>query len=666
MGVSASASRGQPGVDGRQRHLDPLERFERAGLVKVVISVVGVDGDGFVVPRDGGFVIARVGVFLGDPVQAEGVVGLRLQHREESGESVGLSHAGILHRISAGYNQGGSSSPKRWSGYAPDMPHLREDRSSPVVRRRVSPVSTRLILLAVGVLLGCGLQTGCDSGYAARQTIDLRPRIVEIQDHHGGTRRISLIHQDEWYQSFGPSIEIIDPEDGLRISTIDIGPFGTVPPISDLRVCLDGNLYAVYANDRVVRFDLQNARRPVAVRTWTAEELGFRPVLLSEAGGEIWVSGRGGVISLRDSARPRLTDLPDEAMLGRVVEAPEGLLLTNGRRVIAMEDGRYLGAASDLQRVPRELSDRIGWKDAYVFILRGDKATTVGLMGPDIRELDSEVFPYAIWKARVLGDRLWAVGEDELVTWKIDDDGHLVEPQFVPIKGARDIAMLRDNYYAVAGTFGRAIYRFKADAGGAADEFLAVERSPGRVVQAITDGRRVLAGSEEGNWLYRIGGKMELSEKDLQTNTRGTRSLTLGWGEVSIDDTSKELTILPLGAPEFTWSPSNGGRIFTLETAADRVWVGHDGGVDVFEFKEGKVVSTGSIVVEGPVVWLFRPRVGDKVAFVSAFGGIGTAEVVPDPGADEALVRRVRPEEAVEAEGAMREAGGLAPLPDSR
>lgn len=567
-----------------------------------------------------------------------------------------------------------SSSLSRWTRYAPDMPQIREDRSIPSFWRRDASAldrafggrSGRLIRVVVGLLLGCGLQSGCDSGYSARQTIDLRPRIVEIQDHHGGTRRISITHEDEWYQSFGPAIEIIDPDDGLRISSIEIGPFGTVPSISDMRVCGDGFLYAVYSNDRVVRFDLQNPRRPAPDRTWTAKELGIRPVLVSEAGGEIWISGREGVLSLGEPDRVRLADLPGDLQLGRVVDAPEGLLITNGRQVIAMEDGRYLGASSDLQRVPAGLADRIGWKDAYVFILRGEKATTVGLMGPDIRQLDASTFPYVIWTARVLGDRLWAVGEDELVTWKIDDEGHLVEPQFVPLKGARDIAMVRENYYAVAGTFGRAIYRFKADSGGAADEFLAVERSPGRVVQAITDGRRVLAGSEEGNWLYRIGGSMELSEKDLQTNTRATRSLTLGWGEASIDDTGKVLTILPLGAPEFVWSPANGGRIFTLETAADRVWVGHDDGVDVFEFKEGAVISTGSIVVEGPVVWLFRPRVGDKVAFVSAFGGIGTAEAVPDPDADEALVQRVRPEEAVKAEGAMREAGGLTPIPDQR
>ena len=179
------------------------------------------------------------------------------------------------------------------------------------------------------------------------------------------------------------------------------------------------------------------------------------------------------------------------------------------------------------------------------------------------------------------------------------------------------------------------------------------------MVQAITDGRRVLAGSEEGNWLYRIGGRMELSDKDLQSNTAGSRKVTLSWGEAEIEGDRKSLTITPLAGPDFQWSPPNEGRIYTLETADERVWVGHDEGVDVFEFRDAAVRSTGSILMEGPVAWLFRPRVGNEVAYVSAFGGIGTAEAVPDPEADSALVQRVRPEEAAEAEESMREAGGL-------
>ena len=64
--------------------------------------------------------------------------------------------------------------------------------------------------------------------------------------------------------------------------------------------------------------------------------------------------------------------------------------------------------------------------------------------------------------------------------------------------------------------------------------------------------------------------------------------------------------------------------------------------------------NIGGILMEGPVAWLFRPRVGDEVAFVSIFGGLGTLEVVPDPEADESLVRLVRPEDAAQAEKDMR------------
>ncbi len=528
--------------------------------------------------------------------------------------------------------------------------------NDPHVRHRRSVFATvPLVIVSCLAILG---QTGCDEGYSARQTIDLRPRVVEVQDHHGGTRRVTVINGEQWYQSFGPVIEIIDAEDGLRISTIDLGPFGTIPSISDMVIAADGALYVAYANDRVVRFDLSNPRRPTEDRTWTRADLGVRPIHLSAAGGTVWVSGREGLARLDEPGIVQLGNLADPPSFGHVLETSAGPVITNRRQIIAVEDGRYLGAASEMRPVPPAMSARLG-RQAMVFVLRGAAANTVGLMGPDFRELDSETFGDTIWMARIVDDRLWAVCEDELITWRIDDAGRMVEPQFIPVKGARDVGLLRPNYYAVAGTFGRAIYRYKADSGGAADEFLAVERSPGRMVQAITDGRRVLAGSEEGNWLYRIGGRMELSDKDLQSNPAGSRKVTLSWGEAEIGDDRTSLTITPLTGSDFRWSPPNEGRIYTLETADERVWVGHDEGIDVFEFRDEAVRTTGSIVMEGPVAWLFRPRVGNEVAFVSAFGGIGTAEAVPDPEADSALVQRVRPEEAAEAEESMREAGGL-------
>ena len=104
----------------------------------------------------------------------------------------------------------------------------------------------------------------------------------------------------------------------------------------------------------------------------------------------------------------------------------------------------------------------------------------------------------------------------------------------------------------------------------------------------------------------------------------------------------------------FEWRCPWNGRILTLEAADDRVFVGHDFGVECFDFRDGRVENIGGILMEGPVAWLFRPRVGDEVAFVSIFGGLGTLEVVPDPEADESLVRLVRPEDAAQAEKEMR------------
>ena len=648
----AAASRGdQAGLRGLDRFRHAIKGFQRSGLVKVQVSVVGIGGDRPVVPAEGGVVFLGLGMFLCDAVEAERVAGFGFQHLEEAVESVGFGHGGIVRRIEAEDKRPEVVLRAR-NRYAPVMiasidPHVRH--------RRSAFATISIMIAACTAVLG---QAGCDEGYSARQTIDLRPRIVEVQDHHGGTRRVTVINGEQWYQSFGPVIEIIDAEDGLRISTIELGPFGTIPSISDMVLAADGALYVAYANDRVVRFDLSNPRRPTEDRTWTRADLGVRPIHLSATGGTVWVSGREGVGRLDEPGIVQLGDLPDPPSFGHVVETSVGPVVTNRRQVIAVADGRYLGAASDLRPVPPALSARLG-KEAMVFVLRGAAANTVGLMGPDFRQLDAETFGDTIWSARIVGDRLWAICEDELITWRIDDEGRMVEPQFIPVKGARDVGLLRPNYYAVAGTFGRAIYRYKADSGGAADEFLAVERTPGRVVQAITDGRRVLAGSEEGNWLYRIGGRIELSDKDLQSNTAGTRKVTLSWGEAEIGDGRTTLSITPLDGADFRWSPPNDGRIYTLETADERIWVGHDEGIEVFEYRDATIRPTGSILMEGPVAWLFRPRVGNEVAFVSAFGGMGTAEAVPDPEADSALVQRVRPEEAADAEEAMREAGGL-------
>jgi len=530
----------------------------------------------------------------------------------------------------------------------------------------------RTVLPTLGLGLGFALALalvpwlgGCETTYAPRQTLDLRPRVLEVVDHHGGTRRVTLVRDDVWYQSFGPELEAIDARDGLRISSVEAAPWGEIAPISDMVVAGD-ELVVVHARDRVVRYALDNPRRPRFIEEIDAAALGIEPLFVSVEDGRVWVSGDGGTTPLDARGLVELADLPSDAPVGHVVATNEGLAAPVGRRILALDDGRYLGAASDLRVIRGPAADLVDPEGGFVFLFGSDEATTVGILGPDLRERDRRAFPTTIHVARALGDRVWAVMPTEIVTWPIEAGGVFGPPQFIPVKGARDIAMIDENYYAVAGTFGRAIYRFKADGSGDADEFVAVERSPGRLEMAVTDGRRVLAGGIEGNWLYRIGGTIELSDRPLRSSTAQVDSVTLAWCEASIDEDGRTLRISPVGADPFAWSPPHDGVIHTLESAGDHVWVGHDFGLEAFGFRDGAVVSAGSVVLEGPVVWLFRPRVGDEVCYVSVFGGIGTAEIVPDPDADPGLVRMVRPEEAEKAEREMREAAGMPPSSDSR
>ncbi len=532
--------------------------------------------------------------------------------------------------------------------------------------------STRGLLARLLVAATAGLSVvpvvglaGCETTYAARQTLDLRPRVLEVLDHHGGTRRVTLVRDDVWYQSFGPEIETIDAQDGLRITSLEAAPWGEIAPISDMVIAGD-ELVVVHARDRVIRYALDNPRRPRFLDEIDAATLGVEPLYVSVEDGRVWISGDGGATPLDAPGLIELAAVPGGASIGHVVATTQGLAAPVGRRILALDDGRYLGAASDLRAIDAPIADRVDPAGGFVFLFASDEATSVGILGPDLRERDRRTFPTTIHAARVLGDRVWAVMPTEIVTWPIEAEGRFGQPQFIPVKGARDIALIRENYYAVAGTFGRAIYRFKADGSGDADEFLAVERSPGRLEAAVTDGRRVLAGSLEGNWLYRIGGTIELSDRPLRSTTQQADAVTLSWCQASLEDSGAALRIDAVGTDPFRWEPPHGGVIHALESAGDHVWVGHDFGVEAFGWRDGAVISLGGIVMEGPVFWLFRPRVGDEVCFVSVFGGIGTAEIVPDPDADPALVRMVRPEEAEKAEREMREAAGLPPAPNSK
>ena len=492
---------------------------------------------------------------------------------------------------------------------------------------------------------------GCEPVYSQHRTIDLRPRVLQINDHAGGTRHRTIVNGNHCYQSYGATIDVLSPTTGILVTSVEAAPFGEIGPISDMLIA-SGMLYVVHAGDRVIEYDLTTPRRPSPARVWLKDELGLSPLELSAIGPAVWVSGRSGTTSLD---RPGDVKLSTYGRVGRVVKSSDGLVATAGRRVHRLDDGAYVGAATDLQPAPASF----GIEGGLVFVLQASTGASVGVMAEDVRELDSKTVVGTVRRVRVFEDSLIVITDSELIVWTIGNDGLMMDPRFIKIKGTRDVAMASTNRLLVGGTFGRAIYRIERDEDGEGETFLAVKRTPGRLSKAITDGRRILAGSEEGNWMYRIGSEPKLSEKPLSATTSPFRNATLSWGEANIVDDGYSVLIDPVSGPPLRWAVPDNGRVYALETADDRLWIGHDEGIDVLAYRNGGVVGDGKIVLEGPVMWLFRPLVGDHVAWVSVYGGVGSAEMVPDPNADASLVRRVPTDELEKTETKMRRDAGL-------
>jgi len=139
--------------------------------------------------------------------------------------------------------------------------------------------------------------------------------------------------------------------------------------------------------------------------------------------------------------------------------------------------------------------------------------------------------------------------------------------------------------------------------------------------------------------------------------------VTLAWGTVTIDkgdgkpETPDELRAVLVDGPDgkARWSPPNGAWISTVVAVGADVWVGHAEGITVLRHvavpvepedataKGAKpkadadkpkpalmLQEVGSLRLPGPIIWLHPLRTGNGVAWVSRFGGMGVAEMLPD------------------------------------
>ena len=466
---------------------------------------------------------------------------------------------------------------------------------------------------------------GCAGGAKSAQPTITTPTTLRVTHHVGGTHYRTIVAEPVWYQTFGVSLLVLDAATGQLTGTIDFGAIGETAPATDMLLD-DDRLYVVLRDEAVVELTLADPWNPQITSRVTAERLGIAPRLLSRADGDLYVSGAGGVVRWSDG---RLM-LADRGIVSRVGRATVGLVACTDRRVIRLEDGRYVGSASDLQPLP----DEFEMPDTLIFTRRSETGSLVGLLSANVREVDSKratvAMGGAVRSVRAFAGRLWIVGDDHIASYEVTD-GALTDPMRINVLGARDVDRIDDNYLAVAGSFGRAIYRISDDDNGPGDEFVFSHREASCLTQAQSDGLRVMGLGREGAWLYQIASHADYVSDPPSELPAPRTSVTIDTASATISQDGTSVDIRARGVPS-TFAEPGDTQLHCLAAVDGDIWVGHDHGITVFRpDRSGAPAIRGRLRLEGPVRYIFPRLAGGAAVYVSEYGGFGVAEFVPEP-----------------------------------
>lgn len=562
-----------------------------------------------------------------------------------------------------------------------------------LVGRHVRGAALAAVAAATCALAACDTEASFAKEREAKKNAPKPPPVLVLKHHVGGTHHRVIVRGDHAYLTYANSLLTASTQTTTVINSLQLLPFGTSGAAVDLvEVPGSPELVAVLDGTAVLRISIADPALPEVTATRRAQEIGFAPRAVSVAGGEIWISGDAGVVPWSKVAAPFVWTTPEEAkevakardayvppapllaqaiadaaapsprgLVGPVVETDIGLVAPVGRRVHDLQSGRFVGAASRIDPVPAEEATRVGASRLFTFILQSPQGAQVGLMGGDVREIDSKAVPGTVRRVKLLYGTLFAVTDKEMVAFSVTRGPEglaLGEPSFIAVKGARDIAALTDNDYAVVGSFGRAMYRWRADGNGPADTFYKARREPSRLSFASTDRRRILAGGDEGSWLYTIGDDVALVNQPLPMEVGTRDSVSGGWGRATVSEDRRSVTIGPSGGPAgaasagaaappppssssdpaapgpATWRPNTGGTIQGVESFDGKLWIWHEDGIDILgpggagPGVVGGLKPVGALRIEGPVKYLFPQRVGGSAAFVSEFGGFGVLDFI--------------------------------------
>ena len=504
-------------------------------------------------------------------------------------------------------------------------------------------LAKKLVIVALSALPLCGC---LDETYIKEDRTDKRNKTLKLVHHVGGTQDCMLVNEGVWYVGFGSQLLVLEGRGKKPLRTENINPSGEGGAITDMALW-HGDLIAVMDGDAVARWDISSPRLPVLIDLVTAKQLGIRPRGIHVANTILYITGDGGVVRASDGEK----FLAGENPTGNVVDTKFGPAVPVARRVQLLQDNKFLTAASALEPLPASA----GLPGGFAFALNGKEGATIGLMNSDLREVSGEPVRGVFRKLVVANGRLWAIFDTEIVSWNMQS-GKLNSPISTLVKGARDLAPLTDNLYAIVGSFGRGVLHLNADKEGDGDTFTDAVREPGRLEQSLFDGRRVLAGSSEGFWLYPIRGKPTLSDKTVSLSMIPDTKVTLPWAEAQIDkgdgnpatpDEGQKIHFKSATA-EADWELPPNVYACVLAAVDGDLWVGHTDGITVLHpananptvtdgaiaasSTEGALIITkrGELRLPGPILWIHPLRTGPGAVWVSHFGGLGVAEFTAD------------------------------------
>ncbi len=466
---------------------------------------------------------------------------------------------------------------------------------------------------------------GCATGPRAQPSI----QSLRVTHHVGGTHYRTIVANNVWYQTFGVSLLVLDTTNAQPVQAIEFGSIGQTAPATDM-LRHEDRLYVVLRDQAVVELSLADPRHLQIVNRRDAEELGIEPQLLSVAGDELYVSGGGGVVRWSDGA----IMLNDRGAVSRVVIAAVGPVASIGRRAFGLDDGQYVGSASDFHPLP----DEFEMPGMLIFTRRGEAGSLVGLMSAEVREVDSKratvVVSGMVRSVRAFSGRLWIVADDHMASFKVTPDA-LIDPMRIKVLGARDVDRIDDNHLAVAGSFGRAVYRIGDDDAGPGDAFVRSHREPSCLTQAQSDGRRILGLGREGAWLYQIGGQAVYVSDPPSELPAPLRSVTIDLVSASISPDGQSVEIRARGVSSSFTEPGD-VELQCLAAVDGDIWIGHDRGITVLRPEaSGVVVVRGRLRLEGPVRYIFPRLAGGAAVYVSEYGGFGVAQFVAEPVPDD-------------------------------